>query len=428
MVHFVRLLLALLAVAAGAAFASTCTQYKVLASNGSVPNDTASPWKETKLAACSARVAYLASTAGAGFTYELGAPSETKCNYVQKYNGSVSGTYATDYTSRSGDYCNACGDKGGQVETINLTTGWARSPNPRANDIAINKPIPWGTNVCDGQCLIHAPMDPANLGECFRSQVPGPNGLHRMSCDVKFTHQAAECAAGQPKNPDLDPNAPEPPCPGTMGQVNGKKVCIPNVTEPYTDPTGSAGQGHGNPAAGPRPGSGSGSGDGPGRTPATGEGGNEGGGTNAAVPGGGSEGNGTGDGTPAGGSVGADNDSEPGPDPCGLPGSPPCKIDETGTPDGSATQGMRGDVAAAGDGVNNTVLGMTSPTLSWQFVLPIPEGTCQALTWSDGKGHGMGISPCDDDLVGDLRAMLAWLLAALTAVYCWRSVRQFVSG
>lgn len=113
---------------------------------------------------------------------------------------------------------------------------------------------------------------------------------------------------------------------------------------------------------------------------------------------------------------------------CGLPGKPACKMDEEGTPDGAAAEGNRGDVDQAGRDLNAAVTGLGAPTLSWQFVIPIPDGTCSSLMWSDNKGHTVGVNPCEESLVHTMRAILAWFLAACTALYCWRSVRDFTSA
>lgn len=64
---------------------------------------------------------------------------------------------------------------------------------------------------------------------------------------------------------------------------------------------------------------------------------------------------------------------------CGLPGTPPCKIDETGTPQAPATT-PGADAEGAGAGLRGFVDGITGtsfPAFQWSFALPTTCGVIQ---------------------------------------------------
>lgn len=312
---------------------------------------------------------------------------------------------------------NGCTSQSGQAVVKNYTVGWQRTSDPNDWDFVV-APSPglYGSTVCVAGC--QGVVGNSALA-AYVSGVPASNGLHRVSIDVLTTMDGTTC--GTP-TAAADPTTAPPPCPGQIGQVNGKPVCfgttgapLPSNPAPGNMPPGT----QGNPAAGPVPTSGPGSGTGgPGRTPLVGSGGNSGGGSSAALPGGGSEGNGQ-IGS-SGGSAGGTADRPA--DPCGLPGRPPCKIDETGTPDGSSLNAAANALKAAGDSVQSAVADVSKPTsLGWTFGLSIPEGTCEDFSfWRPGGTWGVGL--CTNPLALGWRMLLAWLMAGLTMLHVYRSV------
>lgn len=310
-----------------------------------------------------------------------------------------------------------CAGKAGQTKQTRITRGWARSNNPNTDDVVIELPFP-EFPMCDGSCLVDNP----SVVSAWRSQVPGTNGLHRLSTTFQVTYTGASCT-GRPG--PADPGAPTPPCPGILGQVNGRPVCIGSPASPLPTtprPPGLPPDGPGNPPAGDVPATGPGSGDGPGSTPPSGNGGNAGGGSNAAVPGGGSEGNGQGTGTPVpigadgrpvpGGGTGTGTNPDPAADPCGLPGSPPCKLDETGTPTGdgtytSATNAVNANKDQAVQGINDAA-GATGKATGWTFSFAFPTG-CSPIPLAAFAPYMTGIDICAyQPMIHDLMS-LAWL-------------------
>lgn len=112
---------------------------------------------------------------------------------------------------------------------------------------------------------------------------------------------------------------------------------------------------------------------------------------------------------------------------CGVPGSPACKIDETGTPTAGVAPGAINDITQRGDQLKDAVKGITAPTLPWTFGLSLPAGSCSALTFGAGGGRTWQVDLCSNSLIIFLRNLLAWALGIATAIYCWRSFTIFSS-
>lgn len=113
---------------------------------------------------------------------------------------------------------------------------------------------------------------------------------------------------------------------------------------------------------------------------------------------------------------------------CGLPGMPPCKIDETGTPAGQGVETAPGEQVDAikVQGVE-LVTAAQAPALPWMFALELPAGACSPLTWTI-RGHTMVIDFCSNWLVGFWRELLAWAVYAMSGLYIWRSVASATGG
>lgn len=415
-----------------AVHAQSCTMYRVGGGD----------WSFSQAAACSSGAAAAQAQAGSGQTVTGSVGANGTCTWT--FRSASDGAYlysqtkSYSYRSGSGQECvDQCSVRGGDKGELNVTRGWATPAQQQRNDDAdaqgssapyeatVTYPIPQaGSSVCDSGCraVVGQPI------AAWSSQRPHANGMHRQSVDVQITHAGEMCINVPALPASADPSAAEPPCPGTIGEFNGKPMCVKPYgssasmpSEQYESPVPAA---PGNPSAGMRPPTGPGSGDGPGRTPASGDGGNEGGGSTAATPGGGSDGYGAGSGSGSGAGT-----MEINVETCGLPGKPPCKIDETGTPDGtSQAASSRADLAAKGDALNAAVTGLTAPALSWQFVIPIPQASCAALEFRARAAWGFSVDPCTNAAVALVRSMVAWLLGCLSALYCWRSVREFVEN
>lgn len=189
------------------------------------------------------------------------------------------------------------------------------------------------TSACQNGCKVDIfPGDPQRGSYDSES---GANGWYRSGYNFE-TETTGQSCTGELQT---DQSGSEPP-PQLCGQVNGQTVCVD-----------APGSGTGTPAPTPNPGTGTpipvGSG-----TPDPGGGGGNGGGT--PPPGG--------NGTPQPGYTPQPN--------CGLPGNPPCKIDEDGTPDGKA------DAQGWLDGLDG-VFGDTDSLLS-----DIKSGDGKDTTWS----------------------------------------------
>lgn len=211
----------------------------------------------------------------------------------------------------------------GQAYTFNRTEGWGRSADADANDLVVDHGPPGFYGYSDGVCV----GDIARVDRCWRSQEPGPQGLYRTSCD--YTMLISGEASPGSGDSAAAPTTPVPPCPGVLGEFNGKPLCVGTASNPLPPSQDAPNQptGAGNPSAGVKPSAGPGSGsDGAGRTPATGTGGNDGGPAGAAVGRGGSGPRGI-----------PGQDGENAQAVCGAPPLPACnvKVDETGTPDGA---------------------------------------------------------------------------------------------
>lgn len=234
--------------------------------------------------------------------------------------------------------CNQCSAAAGEISTMNVTRGWARSPLAnKADQLGATSVLP--SSICNGGCRFSV------LGneEAYRSQVPSSSGLYRLSSDVTVIQTDQSCTESEADLAAI-PSAPDKPCPGTLGELNGKPYCAVSDTTSGVQPVGPPGNeldDKGNPSAGPKPSSGEGSGlGGVGRTPTTGSGGNSGGPAAAAT-----------------GGAGVPGPTVPKPEDgkeqaaCGAPGQPKCGIDEGGTPgkfdgDKAALDGWKSAVEA----------------------------------------------------------------------------------
>lgn len=311
-------------------------------------------------AACKAWIA----TAPNAATYEYSSHDALMCKVVPKAGGAVTswgavtqvnGVCPANSTAVSGGcQCNAnytesgaqcvpevnqCAANAGKPTVLRVTVGYSRTPDD--NDTKAVGPVfnPWGgAPVCSGGCT----MTFSSVDSAWISQAPNAQGLYRNSVDATYVNSGSKCTASASNAADQSVNqqAPQPPCPGYVGEVNGKLGCYGTAAKPVITgekPTGipQAPVKAGNPPAGQRPATGEGSAANP--TPANGDGGPAGGPAAAGVGGKGGGAGGTASGT--GSTTNGEGKEEK--DPCGAPGQAQCnvKVDEGGTP-GSGGEGM----------------------------------------------------------------------------------------
>lgn len=312
-----------------------------------------------------------------------------------------------------------CAPTAGQVSVINYTVGWARSGNADADDHVGQIVFP-NAGGRASSCVSGCSWDFTDNGvAAYRSAEPYPaSGLHRLSVD--FTMRGAgtvctESAADQAAKP----TAPEPPCPGFVGEVNGVTRCVGTASQPVPPPSG-AGAGRqaggredlGNPSAGVKPSTGDGSGvGGAGRTPSAGTGGNAGG-PIGAIGGGGVEP----DGTTAKPAEGKEQAA------CGAPGQPKCGIDESGTPSPWAENrwdSRIGDYRRAADDALGQIKTAGDGTFSGfgAFFMAPPLAACEPLEFPGDIGSLS--KQCD--VVDGVRSVMAyiWALGALWLCLGW---------
>lgn len=287
----------------------------------------------------------------------------------------------------------------GQGKTTNRTEGWARSANPDANDVVSDLGSPstvYGYN--DGVCVGNI----TGVDRCWRSQEPSAQGLYRLSCDYTMVVTATSTSTGESNS---DPDEPVASCPGFVGEVNGKTVCVGTSSNPLPAGTDApnAPTSAGNPSAGPKPSTGPGSGSGAGRTPSTGNGGNNGGPSSAAVGRGGSGQRG-------------DLPEVPG-EICGAAPLPPCnvKVDETGVPAEGTAESRFGqgviDLDAVKTEANTAFNDHRDIQLpNWTWTCAFPSG-CTALVLP--AFNDFEIDVCQfQPIIHDLMSVL-WVIAGI---------------
>lgn len=244
------------------------------------------------------------------------------------------GVWCTAPLSTGNDTNDVCSKKVGQTEIVNVTAGWSRGVEDSSDWVYTYFLPPGGVAKVCGENLCEQTIDASEpCPECkaFVSAVPAANGLHRQSIDFRGHFTGKTCASVDssdlPTEATARDDSKDPPCPGYVGEVNGKKGCFGTADKPIKPsprppkPSGITDTDTGNPAAGAKPSSGEGSGTGgSGRSPSTGTGGSAGG--PAAAAGSGTKPDGT---TPK-----PDDGKEQAH--CGAPGQPKCGIDESGTP------------------------------------------------------------------------------------------------
>jgi hypothetical protein len=323
-------------------------------------------------------------------------------------NSTASGSTCTCNTGfdESGSSCvphtNKCTALVGKPRITNVTLGYARTRD--YNDNKLVTEVPQFPSACDAGCTV-------NLGAvsaAWRSQEPTSQGLYRLSLDIEAVPTGAECTQGT-ADAGVNKTTLNPPCPGFVGEINGKTACVGTASQPLPSTTASTGgvsPAPGNPAAGEKPATGEGSGtDGAGRTPASGTGGASGGPSSAAGIANG--------GTNPAGTIGKPTDTTKEQANCGAPGQPKCLIDESGTPDGkNAFDGAATALDAARNTQKSAIQAadsMSGPAWSWTFSLPTG---CTPLPLF----RGVVLNMCPyQPMIHDLMSMV-WFAATLFCI------------
>jgi hypothetical protein len=373
-------------------------------------------------------------------------------------DGGGSGEYGTVSLHEAEDpppTCNPSDPETGEgTGSVLAVVGYDTTPNPMiGSPLALAVPIP--PTMCASGCTIAitgsvrpgggiAPIGGGNApGICQTSPTPGSTGYYAVMCFLNYSSPGTTCTASSTVPDPATSLAQAPPaCQGATGTVNGATRCLPqagtgqpstpvapvtsgdppvtqiptsasDVHTPQADGGGrSGGGGIPSPAGGVVP-SGGGAPGGAAR------------GINTATPEGQVFNNtqNTAGGATGGGGANVDLSVEM----CGLPGTPACKIDETGTPtDASlaaahsafdAASALReAQIAGAG---NVTSLGLT-------FAIDIPAGSCADPTLTLPGRTPFVAQLCEKAPV--IRDVMGWLFGILAAIYLYKSLTQRVGA
>lgn len=106
---------------------------------------------------------------------------------------------------------------------------------------------------------------------------------------------------------------------------------------------------------------------------------------------------------------------------CGLPGTPPCKIDETGTPTGEDVR-SEGDAAIQEgyDAIEGGITGLgDAPVddLGWSWSFDFPAASCSALV-INFRSYSRVVDWCP--ILGQMRAIWGWAVGVMGALFVWR--------
>jgi len=251
----------------------------------------------------------------------------------------------------------------GLIKVFNVTDGWKRTPSDGFDGYVSGDGHP-PVSMCDGSCG----WSYSGAEMAWMSSTPTASGLYRSSTDSRYVSTGSSCSA---KSQAIDPLTVPPSCPGSVGEINGKTVCVGTAANPLPSVSatgrGDTPQASGNPAAGAVPSGVSGAS----RVPSTGSGGASGG----------PSGSGGGVVINPGRSTAPGDGTEQAA--CGAPGQPVCavKMDETGTPNGDGTftslTNATDSAANQRDGAMASVLDSSGKDTSWG-VIPtwLTNGSC----------------------------------------------------
>lgn len=220
------LLAALLALASLAAYAQTCTQYRIGGTYGPT-------WMSSKDAACAD---WFANARAAGmfagnYTYIA---SETYCYLDQtstNFNGTVSHAYSNynSYQTQQGTCGPVCVT--GTIRKFNLTMGWNRGLN---TDHSYPDRMPDGSVPPNNYmalppntgCFAGCQQAFQSVNDAWVSETP-VNGMYRVSVDATYMSIATPCTPSASDAAMSTPSTTAPACDGSVGLINGKTACVP---------------------------------------------------------------------------------------------------------------------------------------------------------------------------------------------------------
>lgn len=116
--------------------------------------------------------------------------------------------------------------------------------------------------------------------------------------------------------------------------------------------------------------------------------------------------------------------------PCGVPGSSPCKIDETGTPSGSgAFAGATGELNTAAqsrqDAITKAGGSEKVTSFGWSWSWSPPAASCSSWSFTF-KEWSAPVDWCP--WLARVRDLFGWFFGISCAIYIWKSATGAVSG
>lgn len=110
--------------------------------------------------------------------------------------------------------------------------------------------------------------------------------------------------------------------------------------------------------------------------------------------------------------------------PCGLPDTPPCKIDEAGTPKADQTVSAGQNALKTAFDARDQQLAQNTQreSFGWLPTLPTLSASCSTIQ----VGNIWTFDPCPGIEIG--RTFFAFLWGFLALIYCWRRVGETVAG
>lgn len=337
----------------------------------------------------------------------------------------------------SGSACvpeNTCTAKAGKMGTQAVTIGWSRVPPvSMAGDSYRDTIGPMSQpGAGSAACVQGCSATFGSVVSASSSATPTAQGTYRLSGVYVYTVDASPTVCTSDPNAPNSPTAAPRACDGYAGTVSGVPTCVlgsggsPVPATPPQPPTfGNPKAGSdgalpiGDPAVSPPDGNG-----GPGGGPPHPKDGSPGApGGSAGGGGGGGAGSG---GTPTSGGSGTPADPYRAKDPCGLPGTPACKFDETGTGNGVgalAGAATKFDAEAAKQNGLIATAGSSVTKLPWAFSFTLPTGGCTVFHW--GRRAEYVLDPCSSPWIAIFRSLMAYMFFGLAGFYMWKST---VSG
>lgn len=347
---------------------ATCTQWKYASNSGAYTGGFKSTPQEACTSTAQAMNAAIPSRLYTGTL--IGTLPQCRLTFVTVPPGG-GGTDGDSNPQTQVGSCTLPCPAAGTKRVINVTAGYTTSRNGSTDVMNLPSLVTRiGQNMCAASGGSTCTWTIGQPVDSWSSSQPTSTGLYRISDDWEMTSTGASCTPTSDETALTDSSAAVPGCPGAFGTVNGVPTCVQtgaSTDKPASAPKNTAG----NPASGSN-------GDDPlgSRSPSSGTNNGNNGSTPNNTDGTtlGPRGTGfpSGAGTTGGGS--SPTSVEVNVETCGLPGKPPCKIDETGTPGPEASNG-----ATSTDGLNGA--------------FDTAVARIHEVTSPDGKDTSWGVTP-----------------------------------